>query len=161
MLLSSACLPAAAAPAQAIFSSGFDFATPALRGGSNLLWYALGPNCDREPYGILPNYHEPGVRAAVRAQLIDLRVSGQERVSIGIFHFTPSTPTLDGRVTGTQLDSSGGALRPQYLQNIRTWSPTCVTPVSRTTCSAGSRRARTTPSCGRRWMRPVWRTTGA
>jgi hypothetical protein len=105
--------------AESIFSSGFEFAKPALRGGSNLLWYALGQDCEREPYGIIPNYHEPGVRDTVRQQLSELRASGQERISIGIVHLTPATPTPDGRVSGTLLDSSGGALRPRFLQNIR------------------------------------------
>ena len=106
------------ASAQAIFASGFDYAKPARAGGSNFLWYALGPNCDREPYGVIANYHEFGVRELIRAQLIEMRAAGQERLSIGLYHLTPATPTVDGRVTGTILDSSGGQLQPQYLQNI-------------------------------------------
>ncbi len=109
---------APAAGAQAIFASGFELARPLLAGGSNYHWYALGPGCEREPFGIVANYHEFGVRDLVREQLIDMRAAGQERLSLGLYHLTPAVPTADGRVTGTVLDSSGGALRPQYLQNI-------------------------------------------
>lgn len=104
--------------AQAIFASGFELAKPGLIGGSNFHWYALGPDCEREPYGVVANYHEFGVRDLVREQLIEMRVAGQERIALGLYHLTPAVPTLDGRVTGTVLDSSGGALRPQYLQNL-------------------------------------------
>lgn len=104
--------------AQSIFQSGFEFAKPALRGGSNLHWYALGPNCDREPYGIVANYHELGVREQVRAQLIEMRASGQDNVALGLYHLSPITPTIDGRVTGTILDSSGGSLHPRMRQNL-------------------------------------------
>lgn len=104
--------------AQSIFASGFELARPALAGGSNFHWYALGPDCEREPFGVIPNYHEFGVRDLVREQLALMRAEGQERLSIGIFFLTPTMPTADGRVTGTLLDSTGGVLQPQYLQNI-------------------------------------------
>lgn len=97
-----------------------DFETPRAqgRGGSTLNWYRLGPGCDREPYGIIANYHEPGVRTRVRKQLIALRAAGQGRISLSLFHQRPEVPTLDGRVTGTVLDSTGGRLHPQMEQNL-------------------------------------------
>jgi hypothetical protein len=105
--------------AQAIFRSGFESATPIVRGGSNYVWYQLGPGCDREPYAIIPNYHESGVRDLVRAQLIEMRASGQENLSLGLFHLrAPGAADAVGRVTGTLLDSSGGTLHPRMRQNL-------------------------------------------
>jgi hypothetical protein len=116
VLIAACSLPAAA---QGIFRSGFEYATPALRGGSNLQWFALPAQCGGDPLAVIPSYHEAGVRNTVRGQLIEMRAAGQERVSIGVLHLTPTVPTLDGRINPTILDSSGGQLHPQYVQNIR------------------------------------------
>lgn len=88
------------------------------RGGSTLNWYRLGPGCEREPYGIIANYDRPGVRWKVIKQLIGLRVAGQDRISISLYHQRPEIPSLDGRVTGTVLDSTGGRLHPQMERNL-------------------------------------------
>jgi hypothetical protein len=70
-----------------------------LRGGSNFLWYTLGANCEREPYGIVPNYHYAEVRALVQTQLAAMFAAGQARLSLGVF-FAHGVPT------GTVIDSS-------------------------------------------------------
>lgn len=101
-----------------LFEGDFEAPQAKARGGSTLNWYRLGPSCDREPYGIIANYHEPGVRVRVRKQLIALRASGQDRISVSLFHQRPEVPSPDGRVTGTVLDSSGGFLHPQMQQNL-------------------------------------------
>lgn len=110
---------AVGAPARAgdvVFVSGFQHA-PAGIGGSNYHWYHLGPNCDREPYGILANYHQNGVRAIVLDQLIQMRARGQKRIATGVIFLR--APVLgDGSYGGTLLDSTGGNLRPQYRQNL-------------------------------------------
>lgn len=82
-----------------------------LRGGSNFLWYTLGPGCDREPYGIVPNYHHAEVRTQVRAQLAAMFASGQARLSLGVY-FAHGVPT------GTAIDSSNPAAVTQAAQNV-------------------------------------------
>jgi hypothetical protein len=117
VLLAGACLFAAAgAHAQSIFRDGFEPGVPAGRGGSNLVWHDL-QGCEREPFGVIANYHEPGIRARVRSQLAQMREQGQERVSIGLFHLR-GTPDLAGRINGTLLDSSGGQLHPRQRANL-------------------------------------------
>lgn len=107
------------ADAQANFSDGFESARAIWRGGSNLVWHDLGPGCEREPYGIIPNYHEPGVRSRVRGQLLDLRAAGQENLALGLFHLRADTAVdAAGRITGTLLDSTGGQLHPRQRQNL-------------------------------------------
>jgi len=85
--------------------------TGPLRGGSNFLWYTLGPSCDREPYGIVPNYHHAEVRAQVRAQLAAMFASGQARLSLGVYF-------AHGVATGTAIDSSDPAAVAQAAQNV-------------------------------------------
>ncbi|MBS0567262.1 MAG: hypothetical protein JSS59_07620 [Proteobacteria bacterium] len=82
-----------------------------LRGGSNFLWYTLGSGCDREPYGIVPNYHHAEVRSQVRAQLAAMFASGQARLSLGVY-FAHGVPT------GTAIDSSDPAAVAQAAQNV-------------------------------------------
>lgn len=96
--------------------NGFEHA-PAAAGGSNYHWYALGPGCDREPYGVLANYHLPGVRDLVQAQLRQMRAGGQDRIATGVIHLRAPWPT-GGAWTGTLLDSSGGDLHPTYKANL-------------------------------------------
>lgn len=88
----------------------FPYAGP-LRGGSNFLWYMLGPGCDREPYGIVPNYHRAEVRAQVRAQLAAMFASGQARLSLGVY-FAHGVPT------GTAIDSGDPAAIAQAALNV-------------------------------------------
>lgn len=107
--------PAAADP---VFASGFESARALGRGGANLHWYQLDDGCVREPYGIVANYHEPGVRDIVNDQLVSMRASGHDRINTGIFHLRPEQPTVDGRVTGTVLDSTGGRLHLQMQRNL-------------------------------------------
>jgi hypothetical protein len=82
-----------------------------LRGGSNYLWYMLGPGCDREPYGIVPNYDNADVRAAVQAQLAAMFTSGQLRLSLGVFF-------AHGGPTGTVMDSSNPVAVALAVQNL-------------------------------------------
>lgn len=82
----------------------------AARGGSNYLWYALGPDCEREPYGIVPNYHSPGVRTQVQAQLAAMHMAGMRRLSLGL-HFE------HGFRDGTIIDSSDPAQIASAAQN--------------------------------------------
>ena len=81
------------------------------RGGSNYLWYALGPDCDREPYGIVPNYQQPGVRAQVQSQLAAMAATGMRRLSLGL-HFG------HGIRSGTVIDSSDPAQVALAGQNV-------------------------------------------
>jgi hypothetical protein len=82
-----------------------------LRGGSNYLWYALGPDCDREPYGIVANYHLPGVRAQVQTQLAAMFASGQARLSLGVSF-------AHGFNSGTIVDSNDPGEVAQAVENI-------------------------------------------
>lgn len=107
---------AAEAPAQAIFRDGFEPGRPAGAGGSNLVWHDL-QGCEREPFGVIANYHEPGIRTRVQGQLARMRANGQQRVSIGLFHLR-GTPDAAGRINGTILDSSGGRLHPMQVANL-------------------------------------------
>ena len=104
--------------ARPLFTSNFETPRAEARGGSTLNWYRLDPGCEREPYGIIANYHEPGVRRRVRKQLFALRMAGQDRISVSLYHQRPEIPSADGRVTGTVLDSSDGRLHPQMEQNL-------------------------------------------
>jgi hypothetical protein len=88
----------------------FPYAGP-LRGGSNFLWYTMGPACEREPYGIVPNYHLAEVRAQVQAELASMFASGQARLSLGVY-FAHGTPS------GTAIDSSDPADVAQAAQNV-------------------------------------------
>lgn len=114
--LSSFGLSASLRAGDVVFVNGFQHA-PAGIGGSNYHWYHLGPNCDREPYGVLANYHQPGVRAIVLDQLLQMRARGQQRIATGVIHLRAPVPS-DGTFGGTLLDSTGGNLRPQYRQNL-------------------------------------------
>lgn len=119
VLAFAAAFAAGEGAAQSIFRSGFEPAQATLRGGSNYIWYALGPQCDREPYAIIPNYHEPGVRTLVRTQLREMREAGQENLSLGLHHLrAPYGVDAVGRFTGTLLDSTGGDLHPRQRQNL-------------------------------------------
>lgn len=90
---------------------------PLGQGGSNLNWYDLSEGCDREPFGIIANYHEPGIRERVIEQLIELRARGQQRLSLGLYHLRGSSDAV-GRISGTILDSTGGALHPRMMKNV-------------------------------------------
>ena len=81
-----------------ILANGFD--RPTLHvGGANYLWYELGPLCDREPYGLLPNYDQPGVRALAQQQLASMYMGGMRTLAIGIYF-------LNGSHTGTLVDAA-------------------------------------------------------
>ncbi|GAA4900286.1 hypothetical protein GCM10023405_20890 [Streptomonospora salina] len=77
-------------------------------GGSNYNFYRLD-GCDREPYGVLKNFHTE--RELITDQLTEMHANGQRRLIIGIFHH-------NGPETGTVMDSSGGDIKPQYKQNL-------------------------------------------
>ncbi|MCK7594783.1 hypothetical protein [Pseudomarimonas salicorniae] len=111
-------LAGATGPAERVFKNAFDPPRAMARGGSTHNWYALGPGCEREPFGIIANYHLPGVRTRVLKQLAGLRAAGQDRISVSLYHQRSPIASPDGRVTGTVLDSTGGRLHPQMEQNL-------------------------------------------
>lgn len=86
------------------------YAGPA-RGGSNYLWYSMDAGCDREPYGIVVNYHQPGVRAIVQSQLAAMFASGMARLSLGVaFAHNGSS--------GTVVDSNDPSAVALAAQNV-------------------------------------------
>ena len=85
--------------------------TAPVRGGSNYLWYDLGANCDREPYGIVANYADPNVRAIVLTQLASMRSAGMARINLGI-NFA------HGLTSGSLIDSSSPTAVALAAQNI-------------------------------------------
>ncbi len=90
------------------------------RPGVNLGFFDLGPNCDREPFGVLANLHKPGVRQRVTDILVELRARGSESIAVGIYHFrAPGPADADGVWPGSAiLDSTGGDLHPRMRQNL-------------------------------------------
>lgn len=90
------------------------------RPGVNLGFFDLGPNCDREPFGVLANLHKPGVRQRVTDILVELRARGSESIAVGIYHFrAPGPADADGVWPGSAiLDSTGGNLHPRMRQNL-------------------------------------------
>ena len=97
-----------------IFANGVDRPVVA-GGGSNYHWYALDGLCDREPYGIVANYHladsNGPIRAQVKQQLGIMHARGMSRLSLGIY-FT------HGFSSGTLIDSSNAAQVSQAVTNI-------------------------------------------
>lgn len=93
-----------------IMASGFDRPT-AVAGGANYLWYALGPDCDREPYGLLRNYDQPGVRAQVLSQLADMHARGMRTLSLGVSF-------VDGAGSGTLVDAADPVQVAQTASNL-------------------------------------------
>lgn len=113
-----------------LFVNGFQNA-PLARGGSNYLWFEVDPVSStapdptqacidaRDPYGVLANYHRPGVRTTVRGQLQAMHDAGQRRIATGIVHLrAPAAQVVDGRFGGTLIDSTGGDLHPQIRSNL-------------------------------------------
>lgn len=103
-----------------ILQGGVERLSREARPGVNLGFYDLGPNCDREPFGVLANLHKPGVRQRVTDILVELRARGSEAIAVGIYHFrAPGPADADGVWAGTPiLDSSGGNLHPRMRQNL-------------------------------------------
>jgi hypothetical protein len=100
-------------------------------GGSNYLWFDVDPvpadaadpvqACidARDRYGILANYHRPGVRRLVQAQLRAMRAAGQDRIATGVIHLrAPAGQAVAGTLGGTLLDSTGGRLYPPVRQRL-------------------------------------------
>ena len=87
-----------------------DGSPPLSRGGSNYAWYNV-VNCDREPYGILKNYHTGNVKRIVQRQLANMYRQGQRGLRVPLFH---------ARVVGggTNLKSDGGDLEPIHRENL-------------------------------------------
>ncbi len=95
-----------------VMANGFDRATAHV-GGSNYLWYGLGPDCDRTSYGVLPNYHRPGVRAQAQQQLATMHARGMRSLSIGVAF-------RDGNGSDNVIDASIQAQVSQTAQNLYT-----------------------------------------
>ncbi len=81
---------------------------PISHSGSNYAWYDLN-GCNREPYGIVYNYHV--ARSTVQAQLQTMYDNGQRRLRIPIYF-------CHGCATGTVMDSTGGNLSAQHRANL-------------------------------------------
>lgn len=117
-LLALCALPAVASPPSSdsdlVYANGFDVPTSGV-GGANYLWYALDPGCEREAYGILPNYTKPGVRTQVQQQLAVMINRGMRRLSIGIHFADGNTPQTRA---GTVIDASDGAKVSQVQANL-------------------------------------------
>lgn len=79
------------------------------RGGSNFNWYNV-VSCDREPYGVIVNYHTH--TSEIRARLSSMRSAGQARLRLMIHHG-------NGLSSGTLLNSAGGTLSAQNLSNLQ------------------------------------------
>ncbi len=93
-----------------MLANGFDRPT-SYTGGSNYLWHDLGPECDRAPYGLLPNYNKPGVRVQAQQQLATMYARGMRSLSTGIFF-------RSGISTGDVIDASVPAQVSQAVQNL-------------------------------------------
>ena len=97
-----------------MFANGVD--RPVFAGGGvNYHWYNLDGLCNREPFGVVGNYHladgNGSVRAQAQQQLAVMRSRGMTRLSVGIF-FT------HGFSSGTLVDSSDPAQVSQAVTNI-------------------------------------------
>lgn len=103
-------------------------------GGSNLIWYYIGPEssgCAREDYAIINDYHrqlpselggqtKESVRSYVRRLLASMHANGQRRLRLGVYAGAGiNTGVLDseGVATGTVQDFLPG-LPSRYLQNL-------------------------------------------
>ncbi|MFZ2237013.1 MAG: hypothetical protein WBP11_09795 [Dokdonella sp.] len=97
-----------------LFANGADRPV-STSGGVNYHWYNLDGLCNREPFGIVANYHladsNGQVRTQVQQQLAVMRSRGMRRLSLGIF-FT------HGFSSGTLVDSSDPSQVSQALTNI-------------------------------------------
>lgn len=80
----------------------------AVAGGSDYAWYQLS-GCTREPYGVVYNYNT--ATATINAQLQQMYNAGQRRIKVPIYFG-------HGLNTGTVMDSTGGALQPQFMANL-------------------------------------------
>jgi len=78
-------------------------------GGSNYGWFNLS-NCEREPYGVISNYHSH--KETIDQQLKNMYDNGQRRLRIPVFHGR----NLD---TGTVVPSNFGRLPAVYEENLK------------------------------------------
>lgn len=88
------------------------------RGGSNYNWYRVDNtysssgalvSCNREPYGVISNYHLQS--SLINSQLQSMYAAGQRRLRMIIHH-------AHGLGGGTILDSTGGNLSTQHRANL-------------------------------------------
>jgi hypothetical protein len=89
-------------------------------GGTNFAWWKVDvtyngsgvpTSCIREPYGVIPNYNQPGVRTAAQAQLAAMYAAGQRRLVIPVF-------VGIGLDTGTVMNVASGDLSAQNKANL-------------------------------------------
>ena len=88
-----------------------------LKGGSNYNWYHVdftGTDCNREPYGIVKNYHQAGVRSTVRSQLAMMAAGGQRRLRVALYF-------SDAGSTATIVQTPNGVFPAQYLTNLQNY----------------------------------------
>lgn len=93
-----------------IFANGTDWPTLHV-GGANYYWYDLDPVCLREDYGLLANYHVPGVRAIAQQQLASMYAEGMRTMAIGVMF-------QDGPNSGTLIDARDPAQISQAADNL-------------------------------------------
>jgi hypothetical protein len=82
--------------------------SPAVSGGSNYDFYYLD-GCYRQPYQVVAAFNK--APTIIAYQLAGMKRTGQNRLSIGVYHH-------HGADDGTALDSTGGRLSPQDQQNL-------------------------------------------
>jgi hypothetical protein len=81
---------------------------PAVSGGSNYDYYYLD-GCYYQPYQVVDAFNK--APTIIAYQLAGLKRSGQNRLSIGVYHH-------HGADNGTAMDSTGGRLPPQGQENL-------------------------------------------
>lgn len=74
------------------------------------------------PFGIIKNYHQPGVRNLVKLQLEAMYLEGQRRIGVNFFHGRGSQWYDHGTYINTRAKTSGFGtiyyVDPQYLNNL-------------------------------------------
>src|SRR5579864_9227261 len=96
-------------PTPSAFPSPHGSPAPAGLGGSNYGWYYLGPNCDRERYGVIYNYDTQ--KTTIDAELAQMYINGQRRLLLPIFFGRDAN-------TGSVMSSTGGNLAPRFRTNL-------------------------------------------
>ena len=87
---------------------------PAL--GANLAWQG-NPGCTIDGYGLVARYADPGVRAAVRGDLLAMHAAGLDALRTIVWHVRDPTGEAYGIVPST-----GGVLPEPYRSNLEQYA---------------------------------------
>lgn len=97
-----------------VFAHGFDWPTQEV-GGANYHWHGLDPaecgHLARDAFGLLPTYHQAGVRAEAVTQLQQMHAHGMRTLVLGVFF-------RDGPATGTLVDAGDATQVAQMAANL-------------------------------------------